>query len=493
MRGIFQGVYVREITKHLGGAPLSDSFDLITGTSTGAIIALGVALNIDANKMVQLFLKCGPDIFTPRWQWYLSFCKGPRYNIQSLRKALTTVFGTMKLGDCRKPIVITATTLNRFGCRKFSNMGSVNDKELSVVDVILASCAAPTYFSPAQPADEERTYVDGGMWANTPSMAGIMHAYHIEGIPFREMRLVSIGNGEFPAGAIAEEFRKRRLFNPRLISSLFDMMFSTQRHMIEEAVNTLIGARNSLQVDVQLEKFLRLDDVVSSSVKLPALAEEAARNTIEQLRKFLQSKDTDDPKDMLVEDIMRSLRRYGYLRSFPQQEQIIKTLSSGTYIRSQNFYELLQKGLMTVKNVFRFINDHPFRPFAELVSNSIVDSTKYFGINAIPDALYSKADVERRLKIIESGGKKIQYFLLPKRDVHLSILIFDKRAALIYPTPLNRDVCNFSEGLFVSAKDGVEECISIFDHVLRIAEAYMKSNKINPIDDLRKFTDYYVA
>src|SRR5678815_4082548 len=95
MRGIFQGVYVREITKHLGGAPLSDSFDLITGTSTGAIIALGVALNIDANKMVQIFLKCGPAIFTPRWQWYLSFCKGPRYNIQYLREALATVFGTM--------------------------------------------------------------------------------------------------------------------------------------------------------------------------------------------------------------------------------------------------------------------------------------------------------------------------------------------------------------------------------------------------------------
>src|SRR5262249_3258965 len=154
-----------------------------------------------------------------------------------------------------------ATTLNRFAFRAFSTLGrTTGDSSLSVVDVLMASCAAPTFFAPAQPLGEERTYVDGGMAANTPSLLAIMQAHHSAGFQFKDMRLLSIGNGEFPAGAIAVEFSKRRAINPRLILSMLDMMFSTQRHTTEEAVDTLIGRRHALLINVQLEKFLRLDD-----------------------------------------------------------------------------------------------------------------------------------------------------------------------------------------------------------------------------------------
>src|SRR5262249_3494279 len=116
IRGIFQAVYLREAAKHLPGK-LGDHFDLITGTSTGAIIALGVALDIDPSRVVDLFVRVGARIFSPKFSWYLSLFRGPRYDDSLLRKALSDVFGPARLGDCRKPVVIIATTLNRFAFR----------------------------------------------------------------------------------------------------------------------------------------------------------------------------------------------------------------------------------------------------------------------------------------------------------------------------------------------------------------------------------------
>jgi patatin-like phospholipase/acyl hydrolase len=50
------------------------------------------------------------------------------------------------------------------------------DSNLSVVDVIIASCAGPSFFPPVNPIREERDYVDCGMWANCPCLMAVMEA-----------------------------------------------------------------------------------------------------------------------------------------------------------------------------------------------------------------------------------------------------------------------------------------------------------------------------
>src|SRR5262249_34432412 len=112
-------------------------------------------------------------------------------------------------------------------------------------------------------------------------------------------------------------------------------------------------------------------------------------------------------------------------------------------------------------------------------------------INAMPDSLYSKADIERRISIIESSKPTIKYYLLPKDGVHLSVLVFDSRVALVYPTPANRDVCNFSEGLLCLSSEAVELCVSIFRHVERQAQSYMEAHKLDALDELKKFVQFY--
>lgn len=288
VRGIFQAVYLREIAQDLP-QPLYSSFDLIAGTSTGSILAFAVALDRDLNRIADLYRNHANVIFAPRRTAYVF--GGPVYSDEPLRSALNEVFGTAQLKDCLRPVVITAAQLNEFGHRVFTTLerceGLTKDATLSVVDVVMASCAAPTYFPPVQPVGEERTYVDGGVWANNPALIAVIEAYRRANVPLSEICLVSVGNGQFPTGAVPTDFNKLRPASPAAIRYLFDMMFSTQSTAADDFAQTLIGSENMLQVNANLAEFISLHDVESAVTKLPPLAEASARKTFAKLNQLI--------------------------------------------------------------------------------------------------------------------------------------------------------------------------------------------------------------
>lgn len=192
----------------------------------------------------------------------------------------------------------------------------------------------------------------------------------------------------------------------------------------------------------------------------------------------------EDARQVLINDVLRSLRKYGYVRSYEQEERLKSILQDGKYIRSQNFYDLIEKGLISVREKFLYINDHPFKPFSELVLKNIFPQAAYVGINSIPDELYSREDIQRRIDLIQEKG--IEYYLLPREDTHLSILIFDNQAALVYPTPFNRHACNFSEALFFTSLRSIEEISKIFFHIHKIARDFNSRNRIEVLQELEK-------
>lgn len=65
IRGAFVTSYLKELEEKLG-RPIADSFDLIAGTSTGGIIAAGLAFGHSAAKMHDFYVRHGESIFTPR-------------------------------------------------------------------------------------------------------------------------------------------------------------------------------------------------------------------------------------------------------------------------------------------------------------------------------------------------------------------------------------------------------------------------------------------
>ena len=293
IRGIFQAKYLAR-TAELLQRELRGCFDLIAGTSTGAIIALGIALGIDANKLVDLFKNHGTEIFPPHirrqsqhaWSWLMV---GPRYDRGPLLQRLTETFGDKQLKDCNPRVLIAAATLNTYRIRRFTTLPhhGADDGELFATDVALSSAAAPLFFPAFTPRRHDvRAYVDGGLWANNPVLMAVMEAHRRLGVPFENMRIVSVGNGEVPAGELAINFNKMR--RAKMLSPVLDIMFATQSELAEEAAQFLLKKQgNVLPVNKSMKKFIDLDDSEQAAEILMPLADESAEHHFAHFKRLV--------------------------------------------------------------------------------------------------------------------------------------------------------------------------------------------------------------
>jgi patatin-like phospholipase/acyl hydrolase len=305
IRGIFQAVFLRDLARQTN-RPLHECFDLVAGTSTGAILALGVALNIDFEKIVTLFEDEGPRIFPKHIQkkarrTLSALGKGPFYDAGVLQQALSSAFRikgrNARIKDCQTRIIIPATTLDKYEMRSFSNINHCDaphglDDNLFAVDVALASAAAPSFFRSHQPRGldafhdvtlEERTYIDGGLWANNPVLFAVMTAKRRLGIPFDDMSILSVGNGRIPEGAPGFDFDAMR--RGLMLRSVLDIMFATQAQLAEETAGALVGdegfsGSRMLIVNPDLPGKIDLDDVGSAVTILKPRAESELRNNL---------------------------------------------------------------------------------------------------------------------------------------------------------------------------------------------------------------------
>jgi patatin-like phospholipase/acyl hydrolase len=230
--------------------------------------------------------------------------KGPRYDQKRLKAVLEETFREngkqLQLGDCRPAIVVAATMLDRYGIRTFSTFEHFGrDGELFASDVALASAAAPLFFPAIRPRGrtkigevqtEQRTYVDGGVWANNPVLLAVIEAHRQRQVSFSDMRVISIGNGEVPSGAVGVDFNQMR--RAKMLNPVLDMMFSTQSELADQVAALLLGdatmtGQRLLRVNAQLEKAIELDDVQEAIQKLKPLAEHEARKGFGEFKRIL--------------------------------------------------------------------------------------------------------------------------------------------------------------------------------------------------------------
>jgi hypothetical protein len=200
---------------------LSHYFDLIAGTSTGSIIATGLAMGMSVNEVKSLYLRLAPDVFkTPR-----GIVKGMRrskFDATALERHLKTVFGTMTLGsdrletgllicckriDTGSPWILTNNPASRFWASEDDSFKSNRDYEIRTI--IRASTAAPYYFEPALIVINEGgkfprqvgLFVDGAMGGhNTPTVQALLTAtlpaYGFGwALELDKMLMISLGTG----------------------------------------------------------------------------------------------------------------------------------------------------------------------------------------------------------------------------------------------------------------------------------------------------------
>lgn len=201
IRGAFSAAVLARLEQETGLACV-DHFELITGTSTGGIIALGLALGLPAQVIRDFYRDEGPDIFpsmglVPRARGTLRHLFAPKRSHQALRSALESVFQDRRLGEARCRLVIPTydAVAGRIYLLKTAHQERfTGEYQASAVDCALATSAAPTYFAAASfPAQPGASYIDGGVWANCPVLVGVTEAVHFLGIPPDEIDVLSVG------------------------------------------------------------------------------------------------------------------------------------------------------------------------------------------------------------------------------------------------------------------------------------------------------------
>jgi patatin-like phospholipase/acyl hydrolase len=191
-------------------ARLCDYFDMACGTSTGGIIAIGIALGVPMTKIKDLYMENAGLIFPKRsltgalWRALL---KKPLYERENLKQLLSETFGEKKIDDCKTRLCVTSYDLQTGKMHVFKTRHHPDydrDWQISAVDAALSTAAAPVYFSPYSfDYQDERTgkkysfvnNVDGGAFANNPALIGLLEALRALKANLNEIDLLSLGTG----------------------------------------------------------------------------------------------------------------------------------------------------------------------------------------------------------------------------------------------------------------------------------------------------------
>jgi patatin-like phospholipase/acyl hydrolase len=194
-----------------------DVFSFAAGTSTGSVIASGIAAGIPAEAMLNLYLRRARDVFywhplDPFWRWARRLLfKGHFFSSQPLRRVLAEEAGEAESWDINSSpidILVTAKRVNDgmpwyFVKDKPSNSGRTG--KLRLVDCVTASCVVPTYHDPWTVPEEDPPaghrpvgrLVDGGVGvAGNPVYQACVEAFCFtdEYVP-AETIVVSLGTG----------------------------------------------------------------------------------------------------------------------------------------------------------------------------------------------------------------------------------------------------------------------------------------------------------
>jgi uncharacterized protein len=209
-----------------------DHFDLVAGTSTGGILAIGLALGLSAEELLNFYRERGPRIFPAtslieRTAGTLrQIFKGPKISQETLRQELAEILHNRKLGEARCRLVIPSydAMSGRIYVFKTAHDPRLRyDVEAPAVDVALATSAAPTYFA-AAPFQTHRdgSYVDGGVWANCPALVGLVEASAILKQPLSDIDILSIGTTSAPFSISKNKNASALKWNLGLVNLMFE-------------------------------------------------------------------------------------------------------------------------------------------------------------------------------------------------------------------------------------------------------------------------------
>ncbi len=278
IRGIFPAAYLAEIEKRfLDGAPITDHFDMVAGTSTGGIIALALAKGMTAQEALDIYLNKGDRIFptlkgAERLVRSVKSVGQPKYDQDVLRAALEEEFGDELFGAAKISCVIPCFEGlhgEPFIYKTPHHPDYKWDQHKSMVDIALHTSAAPTVFPAVQ--NDGYIMVDGGLFANNPIMNALVDAIACFEVPFENIRILSIGTGE-ETFSLSENAQNGGLKDWAILLPFLAAFRAQSKNALGQAF-LLAGKDNVVRIDVpESAKQIALDDVARAKEELPLTA-----------------------------------------------------------------------------------------------------------------------------------------------------------------------------------------------------------------------------
>ncbi len=317
IRGSFITSYLKELEQQLG-RPIAESFDLIAGTSTGGIIAAGLAHGYSTEEMHDFYVRYGASIFhtrppykpSGRYRLLFSIANSitklknqnrldtvfrSRYCPGGLAESFDKGFGELTLGDIKcSRLILPTFNLTKGEPHIFRSSHlplAVRDKDVRIADALLATTAAPTYFPHHK--IEDSSYIDGGVWAADPSMLAVAEAIRIQqfqnqldpdaDITTNNIHLLSIGTGHSQFSLTPPEDDPGILYWANKIA---EVMSTAQSQGVHLPLKFFLGDRYE-HVNFKMEEYWPLDEV-SNMEELFTVGEQRAKETFQSIKdKFL--------------------------------------------------------------------------------------------------------------------------------------------------------------------------------------------------------------
>ncbi len=340
MRGLYTAAYLSSLaqryakTRGEAGLDIGRGFDLITGTSTGAIIACALAVGVSLDRIAALYRKRGPEIFPLKlpegpgvnlaWQAW----KRPRYlkaGAAALKDALQAELGDTTLGEVWRErniaLAVPAVEMSRHHAWVFKTPHLANtrhrDDGYRLVDVCLATTAAPVYRSMTRIDNPDtpghHVFVDGGLWANNPVLVGLIDALEMTS-PGDRIEIFCLGTCPRPEGElVGSDGLDRGLGAWRFGGGVVMLALGAQEFAFDNMAR-MIGRHVDRdcqivrfphgKVPAEIMKYLDLDE--TDTAAMDALVAQAQTDVYETLSRC---SDASDAKGQLLHILLNDLPR----------------------------------------------------------------------------------------------------------------------------------------------------------------------------------------
>jgi len=259
--GGVRGIVVTSILEELVEKypTILEEVDLVTGTSIGGIIALSLASGKKSPAECSTFLmENAKKIFPFKSYRNPTTWLRSKYSNSELERLLEEILGDTKLKDIPKNILIPTYQIRNAGKGTsvpsvFHNLQSKDQgfrpvANARAVDVAMQTSAAPTIFP------EYKNHIDGGVWANNPSLVAAIYAVQ-SGVSFEDIVILSIGTGQFNKPPMKKGSHGLLQWG----SNLIDLFMNGNSQLVDQSCSVLMKSRY-FRLQPSIDNEVALDD-----------------------------------------------------------------------------------------------------------------------------------------------------------------------------------------------------------------------------------------